>query len=53
MIRTFYKVWNRGLGETAFRITPFRRWIIHEYFKYFCVVGLIYGFLALLYEVIT
>lgn len=53
MIRAFSKMWNWSLGETDFRITPFRRWLIHEYFKYFCVVVVIYGLLALLYEVIT
>ena len=36
MITIFAKIWNTVFGETMWVITPGRKWVIHEYLKYFC-----------------
>lgn len=52
MITIFAKMWNFVFDETIFRITPERKWVIHEYVKYFCFAGVLVGFAHLIVEVI-
>tara|TARA_Y100001951_G_C11271147_1_gene258848 strand:- start:729 stop:899 length:171 start_codon:yes stop_codon:yes gene_type:complete len=52
VITLFAKMWNFVFDETMLRITPERKWVIHEYFKYFCFAGVLVGFAHLIVEVI-
>ena len=44
MISLFAKIWNISFSETMWVITPGRKWVIHEYLKYFCF-AVILGYL--------
>ena len=52
MITIFAKMWNSIFEGTTFRITPYRKWVIHEYIKYFCFAGVLIWFVYLIVEVI-
>ena len=52
MITIFAKMWNSIFEGTTFRITSDRKWVIHEYIKYFCFAGVLIGFARLIVEAI-
>ena len=52
MITIFARLWNFVFDETMLRLTSERKWVLHEYFKYFCFAGVLGGFGYLIVEAI-
>ena len=52
MITIFAKMWNSIFEGTSFRITSDRKWVIHEYLKYFCFSVILIWFTCMIVGVI-